>query len=251
MHLSPQSPLRELAIHLPGATRVFDARHFDYCCQGARSLEAACVDAGIPISDVLSELERESRRSQEQESASPLSSLSLESLISHILDRHHVFEREEMERISAMMAKVLDRHGSTHPRIRLLSRVVTELFHELRPHFFREEAILFPHIIAMEQARRAGRPCPPVPFGTVHNPIRVMSGEHEAAGEHLARIRSLTDEFTPPEDACTTFRALYQALQEFQTDLIRHVHLENNLLFPKALDLEDSFALQDARPSQP
>jgi regulator of cell morphogenesis and NO signaling len=165
---------------------------------------------------------------------------SLTALMTYIVERHHNFTRQEMERLSALLEKVCSVHGGHHPELLEVKRLFQELCHELTPHMCKEEQILFPYIKAMEAAAPPQRALSPPPFGTVRQPVRMMSLEHEKAGDILQRLRAATAEYTVPADGCISYQTLYQALAAFETDLHQHIHLENNILFPRAVKMEDA-----------
>jgi regulator of cell morphogenesis and NO signaling len=152
--------------------------------------------------------------------------------------RHHTYVREQLPVIAARLAKLVSVHGERHPELASASQHVAQLEAELRMHMLKEEEILFPYIRALSLSVDEGRPAPPNMFGTVRNPIRMMEAEHQAAGDELARLREITSGFRTPGDACATYRVCYQELGEFDADLRRHIHLENNVLFPMAVALE-------------
>jgi regulator of cell morphogenesis and NO signaling len=165
---------------------------------------------------------------------------SLPELITHILDTHHVFTKSEIDRLQSLADKVLAAHGGNHPELVHLDEVITRLCAELRPHMLKEEQILFPYIMAMAQAADQNEAAPFAFFRTVNNPIRMMMSEHDAAGQMLRELRALTSDYKVPPDACISYQTLYQALENFEKDLHQHIHLENNILFPKALDMENA-----------
>ena len=230
--------VREVAIELPQATRLFEALKIDYCCGGNQPLAQACVAAGVDVDDVMEMLTDVTK--QDSAGAGEFQSASLPELITHILDTHHVFTKSEMERLEALTAKVIAAHGSNHPELIRLGELLKLLCADLRPHMFKEEQVLFPYITAMTQAKDNNIARPYAPFGTVNNPIRMMMREHDTAGEILRELRALTSDYEVPADACISYRTLYQALEEFEKDLHQHIHLENNILFPKALALENT-----------
>jgi len=159
-------------------------------------------------------------------------------LIGHITGTHHVFVREESPRIEALAAKVVGVHGKNHPELLRVQAIFSALAEELRVHLMKEEQILFPYVLLMEESTLAGEPAPPAMFGTVVNPVRMMMQEHDGAGEALRSLRSVTNEYTLPADACISYRTLYQALQGYEADLHQHIHLGNNILFPRAVAME-------------
>ena len=162
----------------------------------------------------------------------------LAELIDHILDKHHAFTRDELERIGALAEKVASKHGANHPELLRIRTLFGQLCDDLRPHMFKEEMILFPYVKQMEQAAANGRPMPYAPFGAVGNPVRVMMSEHDTAGDILRELRATTADYAAPADACVSYQTLYRALEELEKDLHQHIHLENNVLFPRAVKLE-------------
>jgi len=129
-------------------------------------------------------------------------------------------------------------HGARHPEVAQIEPIFAAIDQEMTHHMMKEEQILFPYIMAMENATNQNRPVPFAPFGTVNNPIRMMMREHDTAGDILRELRAITSDYNVPADACMSYKTLYQALENFEQDLHQHIHLENNILFPKALDLE-------------
>ena len=235
MTLNTTKTVREVALEVPNATRVFEKLRIDYCCGGGRNIAEACGAVGVRL-DELSRLLEEAGAAPDDVrdfAAGPLSDL-----IRHILDTHHVYAREESERIRALLEKVCGKHGENHPELGQVSALFLKLDADLRPHMFKEEQILFPYILRLEAARAAGGVPPFAPFGTVNNPVRMMMSEHDTAGDHLREIRAAAGDFRAPDDACMSFRALYRALEDLEKDLHRHIHLENNILFPRAVELE-------------
>jgi regulator of cell morphogenesis and NO signaling len=235
MAITAADTVREIAVALPGATRVFERMGIDYCCGGAKPLEEACASAGVETAALLGELEA---LGEAGASAPPHASESLAGLARYIVDTHHTFTSDELARLEKLFAKVCGVHGERHPELLQLREVFIELRDDLLPHMAKEERVLFPYITAMEQAVTAGRPVPTPMFGTVRNPVRMMSVEHDAAGDLLARLRQLSGGYAPPADACISFRTLYAALEGLERDLHEHIHLENNILFPRAVEME-------------
>jgi regulator of cell morphogenesis and NO signaling len=146
--------------------------------------------------------------------------------------------RSESPRIEALAAKVVGVHGKNHPELIEVQKVFSALAAELSVHLMKEEQILFPYISRMEENVLAGEAAPPAMFGTVLNPVRMMMQEHDGAGDSLRSLRTVTKDYTVPADACISYRTLYQALQEYEADLHQHIHLENNILFPRAVAME-------------
>jgi regulator of cell morphogenesis and NO signaling len=225
----------QIAIENPTAAREFERLGIDYCCGGKRSLEDACTAANVSIDEVLKRLEA---ASVTPANARDFSNSSATDLMQHIQSTHHVFVREECPRIRALANKVATKHGEAHPELLEVRDVFGALADELAVHLMKEEQILFPYVRQMEEAVLEKQPVPPAMFGTVANPIRMMEHEHDGAGDALRMLRSATKNYTLPDDACTSYQLLYQGLQAFEADLHQHIHLENNLLHPRALALE-------------
>ncbi len=233
MAINPNAPLKDLALSNAGA-RVLEEYHFDYCCGGRQTLAEACAASGHDLQGVSAALERALATNSTEPSAP---SESLTKLMSFIVDTHHTYTRAELPRIQALLDKVAARHGAKHPELKAVHDCFLALRAELVPHLLKEEQILFPYIRDCEAYSRGESPSPPSAcFGTIENPLRQMTLEHETAGDLLKRLRRLTADFTAPDDGCASYRSTYGALEELERDLMRHIHLENNILFPRALD---------------
>jgi regulator of cell morphogenesis and NO signaling len=229
--ISPNRTVGELVADDFRTAAVFQKHGIDFCCGGQRSIGDACTDAGIDRERVSADLEA----ATVTPGASPrFTTWPLDMLTRYIVSNHHRYVREAIETLSAHTDKVAHVHGEAHPEVREIGDLFRQLAAELASHMDREERVLFPYIDALA----AGGAAPRAPFGTVANPIRMMEHEHQAAGSMMADIRRLSRDYAPPEDACTTYRVTYQELQAFEADLHQHVHLENNVLFPRAVALE-------------
>jgi regulator of cell morphogenesis and NO signaling len=232
MNTDRESLVRDIAAEHPQSVRVFEAHGIDYCCGGRRRLEEACRAANIAVETVLEELHQPPAVDQPDRN---WNQASLADLAGHIVEKHHGFVRQESPRLTALAAKVRSKHGSAHPELVTLEEIFNDLAAELEMHMLKEERILFPMIKRLEEASRSA-PSSASAFRGVEFPIRQMISEHDGAGELLSRIRSETAQFSVPSDACPSFRALYHGLEEFERDLHRHIHLENNILFPRAME---------------
>lgn len=237
MNLDATKTVRDLATEIPNATRAFEKLGIDYCCGGSKSLQYACLQAHLTIEDVQQALEQ-SKSSSRTEPNAPGPNDALGGLIEHIVATHHAYVKQEIPRLHQLLKKVVAVHGMNHPELGRIQQVFHGMSAELSSHMMKEEQILFPHIVALESAVNQGRPKPRPVFGTVSNPVHMMELEHESAGEALKEISALSSSHTPPQDACFSYRTLYTALKDFETDLHQHVHLENNILFPRAIALE-------------
>lgn len=224
----------DLVIAQPATARVFERLGIDYCCNGRRSLTEACADAGVSLAAVLAELDAITT-----DAAAVLPTNGVGGLIDHIVSNHHTYLRRELPRLAELMDKVVAAHGDSHPEVHQIAATLAELTADLLPHLMKEEKVLFPLAIELLGAVEATA----FHCGSVQNPIRVMFAEHDRAGELLATLRHLTGGYTAPHDACTTWRTLYAALAELETDTHQHVHLENNILFPEIMTLESALSV--------
>jgi len=237
--INSETTVREVALQMPESTRLFESLKIDYCCGGNQPLAAACTSAGIDVDSVMKILDEMTGSNSQDATALDFQNASLPELITHILDTHHVFTKTEMDRLQSLTDKVLNAHGGNHPELIHLSELWLRLCADLKPHMFKEEQVLFPYIMAMTRAADGNAPVPFAPFGTVNNPVRMMMREHDTAGQILRDMRAVTSDYKVPPDACVSYKTLYEALENFEKDLHQHIHLENNVLFPKALDLEN------------
>ena len=236
--INSETTVREVAVQLPQSTRLFETLNIDYCCGGNRPLSDACDSAGLEVDNVIEMLTVLSQSEANPSGTLDFQKLSLTELIAYILETHHIFTRSEMGRIEALCAKVIGAHSANHPELLKVGNLFQRLCADLKPHMFKEEQVLFPYIAAMEQAEAHDQPVPFAPFGTVKNPVRLMMMEHDAAGDILRELRAMTSDFRVPPDGCISYQTLYQALEGFEKDLHQHIHLENNILFPKAVECE-------------
>ena len=232
-----EKTVRELALESTSATRVFEKLGIDYCCGGNKSLDEACRKANLSSDDVQRELEAAARDAQSA-SKRDWQREPLSELIAHISATHHKYVRDEIARLTPLLEKVAGKHSPNHPELIHVQAVFRGLAQELTSHMWKEEMVLFPYILRMEEAVIEGEPVLPAPFGTVANPVNMMEHEHDAAGEALRALRSSSNDYLAPEGACGSYQALYRGLEEFEADLHQHIHLENNILFPRTLAME-------------
>lgn len=236
MEVKSTQTVREVAAGYPASTRLFEKLGIDYCCGGGQTLADACTAAGLNYDTVAKSL-------AELAESAPANGrdwkkASLADLVEHIVTKHHEYIRSESPRLQALAAKVAGVHGERHPELQQVQTIFSDAADELIMHTMKEEKILFPAIAQMEEQGRMA--AAPSPFGSIQNPIRMMMMEHDIAGAAFAELRKITAGFTTPADGCISYRTLFQALAEFEADLHQHVHLENNILFPRALELEGS-----------
>ena len=232
MVITSETPVREIAVELPTAIPVLERYSIDYCCGGKHTLAEACSRRDVHLAPVLAELERHQQRKDLPESQWKIASL--KQLMMHIVTHHHDFARQQLDLLQELVTKVERRHGNSHPEIFQVSTALSAARAELMHHFSCEEGVLFPHIGQLETNEKLA--LPPV-FSSLDQPIARMMQEHDHTGNELRLLREITNNYQPPVDACTTFRALYKTMEELEHDLHQHIHLENNILFPRALAL--------------
>lgn len=216
--------------------QVFKKFGIDFCCGGKKTLSEVCEKKGIDLQSVEAQLEAIDKESNG--TSQNFQSWNLDFLCDYIINTHHNYVRESIPFLVEISQKVARVHGDHHPELLKIAEVFGRIAHDLSMHMMKEEKILFPYIKEMVAAQKGNTPLPASHFGQVANPINVMEMEHEGAGEDLVEIRELTNGYLLPEDACTSYRILFQKLEEFEHDLFQHVHLENNILFPKSIELE-------------
>ena len=232
--------VRNIALRQPTAIPVFEHLGIDYCCGGNQALADACAANQLDVNAVLVALEFAAGRP-----SLPMpdwSVASLELLCAHIIVKHHAFARRELPRLLDLAANVFARHGAAHPELAAIQTTLGQLQIELEDHFAKEESVLFPYIVGLERSLTDPDEEPISCFGFLPEPVAVLSHDHEQASTLLAQLRQLSHHFTPPLGVCLTYRIFYTGLQELERDLRQHMHLENNILFPRAVQLEDATA---------
>ena len=228
--------VREIALGQPTSIRVFEQYGIDYCCGGRKPLAEACAASNLEVDAVIAALEAAAQ--EPVPAARDWAGATLEELSGHIVATHHAYVKSELPRLAALAQRVVRRHGDTQAELPLIQSKLAMLDEELSQHLSKEEVILFPYVVKLERALATGSGTPRGCFGTVANPIAMMVAEHDAAGGLLAEIRELSHQFTTPVGACPTYHAFYDGLKEFEQDLHQHIHLENNILFPRAIKME-------------
>jgi len=225
MTITESTTVADIASSHPSSVRVFQQHGIDFCCGGKTALAVACQEVGVPFADVVGAIEASTQNQPDDRdwNAEPL-----HALIDHIVATYHDPLREELPRLESMAAKVSRVHGGKAPHLARLEAIVSELSADLRSHMRKEEMVLFPSIRTIER----GQGQLSLSLAT---PIGVMEAEHDRAGALLAELRTITDGYVAPEWACETFRALYHGLSELESAMHVHVHLENNILFPRTL----------------
>ncbi|MDP4150711.1 MAG: iron-sulfur cluster repair di-iron protein [Bacteroidota bacterium] len=240
METTTEDILNETLGHLvAGDSRkaeIFKKYGLDFCCGGKKTVRQACGEKGLDTDRVEQELRETGKMAASRHL--PYNEWPLDFLADYIVNTHHSYVKRTLPDLKAYAGKVAKVHGGQHPELEPIRQLVQEVNDELTEHLYKEERVLFPYIKALVTAKNGGQPLQTAGFGTVQNPIRMMETEHETVGKSLARIRELSRNYVLPEDACATYGLLYKMLEEFEEDLHLHVHLENNILFPKALELE-------------
>lgn len=230
MKITSETPVRDIAVELPAAIPVLERLNIDYCCGGKHTLAEACAKRDLSVVPVLEELEHHKQNATSLKT--PWQTASLKQLTDHIVQKHHAFARGRLNLIRDLAAKVERRHGASHPEVFQVSEAFASISAELTHHFFCEENILFPYVAQLETNEK---PALPPAFGGIEQPVSRMMMDHDHTDDELRLLREITNNYEPPADACTTYRALYRALEELEQDLHQHIHLENNILFPRAL----------------
>jgi regulator of cell morphogenesis and NO signaling len=239
MTLTATKTVRDYAIEAPQTIPVFEKLGIDFCCGGNRPLDEACAAANLNLDEVLRSLET-ALATPPQPSERQLRAGSLAELMAHIVRTHHAFVRREIPQIESLAEKVGTKHGDNHPELLHIRSIFRGVAQELTMHMMKEESVLFPFIERMEEAVIEHQPILPPPFGSIANPVRMMEQEHESAGAAFKAIREASHDYAAPADACVSFQAFYRELDAFEKDLHQHIHLENNVLFPRAIEMETS-----------
>ncbi|MCK6439893.1 MAG: iron-sulfur cluster repair di-iron protein [Planctomycetes bacterium] len=233
-NFTQETQVGTLVAERPSRARVFERYGIDYCCGGKLSLAEACAKKNIRADELLGALRKADATSEPAQR--DWNQAPLHQLLDHILATHHVYLHEELPRLARIVDKVARVHGENHPELLRVREIYVSMAGELNLHMQKEEHILFPLIRQLETATSAPR----FHCGTVENPINVMLMEHDSTGEALAAIRKATKDYAPPPDACNTYRAMLDGLAQLERDTHQHIHLENNVLFPRAQALENA-----------
>lgn len=238
MSFSQETRVGKIAATNPRAKRVLEDAGVDYCCGGEKPLRDACMNAGVSAEEILKRLQENSKQAGPEETN--WTTAALRELTQHIVTKHHRYVREAIPRLSALLGKVKSKHGQNHPEVADIERLFLDLGQEMYGHMQKEEQILFPYIETLERATIEKRKPEPPFFGSARNPIHMMMQEHDSAGELLREMRKLSSGYQTPKEACESYRELYRSLEEFEADMHMHVHLENNILFPRTVELEEA-----------
>jgi regulator of cell morphogenesis and NO signaling len=228
MEITASTLVADIAAHHPRSIEVFERHGIDFCCGGRRPLGEACREHGAAVDAVAAEIAAAAAREVPEDRV--FTDAPLGEVVDHIVSRYHAVLREDLPRLGRMADKVAEVHGSRHPELRELAEVYRELRDELRPHLATEEERVFPVVRRLAEPGAGPEDVQPALHG--------LEEDHDRAGSALARLRALSGGFAVPEDGCTTYRALYEGLARFERELHEHVHLENNVLFPRVVSLQ-------------
>lgn len=239
MNITKESIIGNLVAQDYRTAAVFKDNKIDFCCNGNRTIEDACTQKSMDSNTLIAQLKTVT--TQTQDSGIDYSAWPLDLLADYVEKKHHRYVEKKIQEITPFLEKVVRVHGDRHPELQEVEELFKASAGELTPHMKKEELMLFPYIRQMVEAKVHGTAVQ-APFGTVQNPIRMMMHEHDGEGERFRKIAELTDNYTPPADACSTYRVTFSLIKEFEEDLHLHIHLENNILFPKSIAMEASLA---------
>ncbi len=239
MEISEKTTIGEIVAYDFRTAALFSKMGIDFCCKGHRTLEEVSEKKSLNVSDLHRNLNEILHKTDV--ASIDFKSWPLDLLADYIEKTHHRYIEEKTSVILLFLSKLCKVHGTRHPELFEINRLFTESAQDLAAHLKKEELILFPFIRKMINARITNQSIEKPHFGTVENPIEMMKHEHDAEGERFRKIKELTNDYTPPADGCNTYRTTFLMLEEFEQDLHKHIHLENNILFPNALVLEKTF----------
>jgi regulator of cell morphogenesis and NO signaling len=239
MSISQNSSVGEIVKLNFKTAPLFLSHNIDYCCGGKKAISEACLEVGINPDLLISQLE--SLISESDPDSEYINKLSLNDLADYIIKRHHSYVTESIPFLKTNLEKLVRVHGENHRELFRIKELFNGSAEALTAHMQKEENVLFPHIRGLETAKKTNTPVPISHFGSVSNPIGMMLAEHQNEGERFVEIARLSNNYTLPEGGCTTYDVTLKQLRDFDNDLHRHIHLENNILFPKAIALEKSY----------
>ena len=243
MKPTPQSKIGDIVAADYRTASLFDVYEFDFCCNGERTLAEICEEKKMDTSWLIEEITKVMQ--QEFNQANDYQSWRIDLLADYIEKKHHAYVESKLNEIPPYLNKIVRVHGDHHPELVLIENLFLKAAGELAAHMKKEELILFPYIRKMIESKKNRLPLQAMHFGTVENPVNMMKHEHNVEGDHFRKISALSNHYTPPADACNTYKVTYALLNEFENDLHLHIHLENNILFPKAIALEDELKAEN------
>jgi regulator of cell morphogenesis and NO signaling len=231
--------LGQLATNDLRKAQIFKKYGLDFCCGGKKTVKEACAEKGIDVTRVEQELQQADKLTTAGRPL-PYNDWNIDFLADYIVNTHHSYVRKSLPDLLTYADKVNRVHGGRHPELARVNELVKAVAEELSEHMVKEEEVLFTFIKSVAGAKANGQPLQPAHFGTVENPIHMMENEHESVGRNMEEIREITGNYALPQDACASYKLLFNMLDEFEDDLHLHIHLENNILFPKAVEMEKS-----------
>lgn len=232
MNISAKSIVGELVAEDYRTATVFKHNKIDFCCKGNRTIGEVCQKAQLDTAQLIDDLKKSTQKTDN--ATTDFKSWDIDLLADYIEKKHHRYVEKKIPELKAYLNKIVKVHGQRHPELIEIEQLFTASAHDLLSHMQKEERILFPYIRAIASGEPLRRP----PFGTVQNPVEMMKHEHDNEGERFRKIAELSDNYTPPADACTTYKVAFAMLKEYEEDLHLHIHLENNILFPRAVEVE-------------
>lgn len=235
MDINAQSNIGQIVAHDYRTASVFKSYKIDFCCNGNRTIQDACTKSNVNINELLEALISAKNEAEKQ---TDFNSWPLDLLADYIEKKHHRYVESKILEIQSYLHKIAEVHGNVHPELHIIKKLFSESAGELAVHMKKEELVLFPFVRKMVAVKQQQKPLSPIHFGTVENPIAMMKHEHDLEGERFREIAKLSNDYTPPTDACNTYRVAFALLKEFEDDLHEHIHLENNILFPKSVNME-------------
>lgn len=240
MHIDNQSNIGKIVAENYKAASVFKQYGIDFCCNGNRTIESACRKKQIDPDKLLTELQEAVALKSTGEI--DFKSFPPDLLADYIEKTHHRYVEKKIIEITPYLNRIVQVHGENHPELLVVEQLFQQSAGDLTAHMKKEELVLFPYIRRLVQSQLSGSTKSDTPLGTIAEVIARMEQDHEAEGERFRSISELTDNYNPPADACNTYRVTFSLLHEFEEDLHRHIHLENNILFPKAIELEKTLS---------
>ncbi|HEY8661426.1 MAG TPA: iron-sulfur cluster repair di-iron protein [Hanamia sp.] len=231
--------LGEIAAKDLRKAQVFKKYGLDFCCGGKKTVKEACAEKGLDVTKIEQELQTADKNISTARPL-PYNEWSLDFLADYIVNTHHSYVKKTIPDLRSYASKVASVHGNRHPELLAISQLTDEVCEELSLHMVKEETVLFPYIKQLVASKNNGNPLQKGTFNTIQAPIDMMEHEHDVVGKKLEQIRTLSNNYALPDDACASYSFLYKTLEEFEYDLHIHVHLENNILFPKSLEMEKS-----------
>lgn len=241
MNITPDTFVKEVVNLNFKTASLFQANNIDYCCGGDKVISEACKEAGIDPDQLIKQLK--TVVAQKDPDSEYINNLTLRELSDYIVNRHHRYVHESIPQLKKNLEKICQVHGEHHPELFRIKELFFASAGDLTIHMQKEELMLFPFIKRLELAGESKSPFPKSPFGSVSNPIATLLADHQNEGDRFDQISGLSDNYQVPEDACITYEVTLRQLSDFENDLHRHIHLENNILFPKAIELEKKIML--------